>query len=607
MPKPPIVTNPLTNRGTAFTREQRQALGLVGLFPPAVETLDQQEIRTYRQLNSFTDPMDKYVFLDQLHDRNETLYYRVLTDHLTELLPIIYSPTVGDAIKEWSREYRRSRAVYLSIDRIEDVRVSFENLGKGPDDVDLIVVSDAEAILGIGDWGVNGTDISVGKLAVYTAAAGIDPNRTIAVNLDCGTDNQLLLNDPTYLGNRHARVRGEKYDALIDEYLKVASEMFPHALLHFEDFGAANARRIVEANRDRYRVFNDDMQGTGAIVIAAIMAGMKVTGQTFADQKLVVFGAGTAGTGMADQITAGMVRDGLTPEEARRRVWLIDRNGLVTDDMEDLPDYQKPYARPAGEVSHWAHEQVNGRSQVGLLETVRRVEPTILIGTSAQHGAFSRPVIEAMSDGVERPIVLPLSNPTERIEAMPQDVITWSQGKALVATGIPVLPFEYEDTLYRIGQSNNALLFPGLGLGTIISGATTVTDRMLLAAGEAVASQVDPRALGAALLPPVEHLRASSAQVAVAVARQAEKEGVATVHHDNLIQAVQDAMWWPTYPEITETSGPGTSGETETVIAESEPMMPETEDEADDAESADAATPAKGSKSARASKGSKQS
>lgn len=607
MPKPPIVTNPLTNRGTAFTREQRQALGLVGLFPPAVETLDQQEIRTYRQLSSFTDPMDKYVFLDQLHDRNETLYYRVLTDHLTELLPIIYSPTVGDAIKEWSREYRRSRAVYLSIDRIEDVRVSFENLGKGPDDVDLIVVSDAEAILGIGDWGVNGTDISVGKLAVYTAAAGIDPNRTIAVNLDCGTDNQLLLNDPTYLGNRHARVRGEKYDELVNEYLKVASEMFPHALLHFEDFGAANARRIVEANRERYRVFNDDMQGTGAIVIAAIMAGMKVTGQTFADQKLVVFGAGTAGTGMADQITAGMVRDGLTPEEARRRVWLIDRNGLVTDDMEDLPDYQKPYARPAGEVSHWAHEQVNGRSQVGLLETVRRVEPTILIGTSAQHGAFSRPVIEAMSDGVERPIVLPLSNPTERIEAMPQDVITWSQGKALVATGIPVLPFEYEDTLYRIGQSNNALLFPGLGLGTIISGATTVTDRMLLAAGEAVASQVDPRALGAALLPPVEHLRASSAQVAVAVARQAEKEGVATVHHDNLIQAVQDAMWWPTYPEITETSGPGTSGETETVIAESEPMMPETEDEADDAESADAATPAKGSKSARASKGSKQS
>lgn len=349
------------------------------------------------------------------------------------------------------------------------------------------------------------------------------------------------------------------------------------------------------------------MQGTGTIVIAAVMAGMKATGQTFADQKLVVFGAGTAGTGTADQITAGMVRDGLTPEEARRRVWLIDRNGLVTDDMEDLPDYQKPYARPAGEVSHWAHEQVNGRSQVGLLETVRRVEPTILIGTSAQHGAFSRPVIEAMSDGVERPIVLPLSNPTERIEAMPQDVIAWSQGKALVATGIPVQPFEYEDTLYRIGQSNNALLFPGLGLGTIISGATTVTDGMLLAAGEAVASQVDPRALGAALLPPVEHLRASSAQVAVAVARQAEKEGVATVHHDNLIQAVQGAMWWPTYPEITETSGPGTSGETETVIAESEPMMPETEDEADDAESADAATPAKGSKSARASKGSRQS
>ena len=545
-PQPSVVTNPLTNRGTAFTIEERRRLGLTGRFPAAVETLDQQASRTYRQLCGFERNLDKYVFLDQLHDRNETLYYRVLTDHLAELLPVVYDPTVGEAIKRWSREYRRSRAVYLSVDRIEDVRPSFETLGLGPDDVDLLVVSDAEEILGIGDWGVNGTDISVGKLAVYTAAAGIHPGRTIAVNLDCGTDNEALLNDPSYLGNRHARVRGKRYDALVEEYLSVAAELFPRALLHFEDFGPANARRILQANRDKYRIFNDDMQGTGAIVIAAVISGMKVTGQNFADQRLVVYGAGTAGTGMADQIRAGMVRDGLSPDEACSRIWLIDRAGLVTDDMEGLPDYQRAYARPAGEAADWTRE--HGR--IGLLETVRRVHPTILIGTSTDHGAFTRDVVEAMSAGVERPIILPLSNPTERIEAMPADVVAWSGGKALVATGIPVEPFDYRGTRFTIGQGNNALLYPGLGLGVIVSGASRVTDGMLLAAARAVAGQVDPTAPGAALLPPVENLRASSATVAVAVARQAQADGVAVARHDNLIQAVQDAMWEPVYPEV---------------------------------------------------------
>ena len=544
--KPTVVTNPLTNRGTAFTIEERRRLGLIGRFPSAVETLDQQAARTYRQLCGFEEDMDKYVFLDQLHDRNETLYYRILTDHLTELLPVVYDPTVGEAIKKWSREYRRSRAVYLSIDRIEDVRPSFEALGLGPDDVDLLVVSDAEEILGIGDWGVNGTDISVGKLAVYTAAAGIHPGRTIAVNLDCGTDNEALLNDPAYLGERHARVRGARYDELINEYLSVAAELFPRALLHFEDFGPSNARRILLTNREKYRIFNDDMQGTGAIVIAAVISGMKVAGQGFADQRLVVYGAGTAGTGMADQIHAGMVRDGLSPDEARSRIWLIDRAGLITDDMEDLPDYQQAYARPASEVADWTREH----GKIGLLETVRRVHPTILIGTSTDHGAFTREVIEEMSSGVERPIVLPLSNPTERIEAMPADVVAWSGGKALVATGIPVKPFEYEGTTFTIGQGNNALLYPGLGLGVIVSGASRVTDGMLLAAAQAVASQVDPTGPGASLLPPVENLRTSSATVAVEVARQAEADGVATASHDNLIQAVQDAMWQPVYSEV---------------------------------------------------------
>lgn len=541
--KPAVITDPLTNRGTAFTLEQRRELGLIGRLPSAVETLDEQARRAYTQLRSQSTDMARYIFLDQLHNRNEVLYYRLLVDHLQELLPVVYDPTVGDAIKEWSRDYRRSRAVYLSIDRPEDIRVSFESLGLGAADVDLLVCSDAEEILGIGDWGVNGTDISVGKLAVYTAAAGIHPARAIAINLDCGTDNQQLLDDPAYLGNRHPRVRGERYDAFIAEYLRVASELFPQALLHFEDFGPSNARRILERYRGTYRIFNDDMQGTGAIVTAAVISGMKVTGTSFADQRLVVYGAGTAGTGMADQIHAGMVRDGLSETEARSRIWLIDRGGLVTDDMPDLPDYQQVYARPAADVADWER----GARGIGLLEVVRRVRPTILIGTSTDHGAFTQDVIEALCVGADRPIVLPLSNPTERIEAMPADVIAWSGGRALVAAGIPVEDVEHDGVTYTIGQGNNALLYPGLGLGAVVSGAREITDGMLLAAAEAVASQVDPLPRGAALLPPVRDLRASSAIVAEAVARCAETEGVASRTHDDLARAIKDAMWEPVY------------------------------------------------------------
>jgi len=541
---PDILKNPLTNKGTAFTLEERARYGLTGRLPVAVETLEQQAARAYRQYSGYESDIEKYVYLDQLHNRNEVLYYRLLTDHLVEMLPIVYDPTVGEAIKKWSRDYRRSRAVYLDVNHPENVRASFETLGLGPHDVDLLVVSDAEEILGIGDWGVNGTDISVGKLAVYTAAAGIHPDRVIAVNLDVGTDNEQLLNDPAYLGNRHARVRGERYERLIDTYLQVASEMFPRALLHFEDFGPGNARRILVKNRERYRIFNDDMQGTGAIVMAAVISGLKVTKQGFADQRLVVYGAGTAGTGMADQISAAMERDGLSREEARKRVWLIDINGLVTDDMQGLPDYQQEYARPAAEVSSWKRQD----GKIGLLEVVKQVKPSILIGTSTDHGAFTKEVIEALCAGVERPILLPLSNPTERIEVLPSDAIPWSGGKALVATGIPVEPVSYQGAKFHIGQGNNALLYPGLGLGVIVSGARHVTDGMLLAAAQAVAGQVNPQELGASLLPPVDNLRASSATVAVAVAKQAVAEGVATRQHDNWVQAVQDAMWQPAYP-----------------------------------------------------------
>jgi len=531
-----------SNRGTAFTTKEREAQGLVGRLPSAVESLDQQAARSYGQLLKQPDDISKYIYLDALHDRNEVLYFKLLEDHLAELLPVVYDPTIGDAIEQWSSDYRQSRAIYLSVDRVDEIRASFETLELGPDDVDLIVVSDAQEILGIGDWGVNGTDIAIGKLAIYTAAAGIHPERVIAVNLDVGTDNEALLNDPAYLGNRHARISGERYDKFIDAYLSVASTMFPHALLHFEDFGPSNARRILVANADKYRIFNDDMQGTGAIVMASVISALKVTGESFADQRLVVFGAGTAGTGMADQLSAAMQRSGASAEQALSQIWIVDRDGLVTDDMPDLPDYQQVYARPASEVKGWS------TGPIDLTTVVKRVKPTILIGTSTAHGAFTREVIEALADGVKRPILLPLSNPTSRIEVMPADAVAWSQGRALIAVGIPVSPVEYEGTTYTIGQANNALLYPGLGLGTIVSGASSVTDGMLLAAAQAVAGQVDVTSPGASLLPSVDQLRASSATVAIAVAKAADAGGVSTKRHDALVQAVQDAMWIPAYP-----------------------------------------------------------
>ncbi|MFG3022684.1 NAD-dependent malic enzyme [Streptomyces sp. NPDC048254] len=539
--KPTVLQDRYRNRGTAYTLEERARLGITGRLPAAVETLDEQARRAYAQLLQQPSSLHEYIYLNEVHDRNEVLYFKLLADHLEELLPVVYDPTVGEAIEKWSVDYRDSRAVYLSIDRPDDVKPSFQSLGLGADDVDLIVVSDAQEILGIGDWGVNGTDISIGKLAVYTAAAGIDPDRVIAVNLDVGTDNEQLLNNPSYLGNRHARVSGRRYDDFIARYLQTASELFPNALLHFEDFGPSNARRILVENADKYRIFNDDMQGTGAIVMASAFSALKVTGGRWPEQRLVVFGAGTAGTGMADQIHAAMLRDGAPPDEAKKNIWLIDIHGLVTDDMPDLPDYQQVYARSKSEVGEW------GDGEIDLLTTIRHVKPTILIGTSTAHGAFTEDVVRALAEGVERPILLPLSNPTSRIEVMPSDAVPWTEGRVLMAVGIPVEPVQYNGVSYEIGQANNALLYPGLGLGTIVSGASRVTDNMLLAAAEAVAGQVDVSAPGAPLLPPVANLRASSATVAVAVAKAAAADGVATKSHDNLIQAVQDAMWDPVY------------------------------------------------------------
>jgi malate dehydrogenase (oxaloacetate-decarboxylating) len=568
--EPAVLNDPLRNRGVAFTLAEREALGLTGRLPSGVLTLEEQARRAWQQLQAQGDDLAKNVYLEQLHDRNEVLYYRVLLDHLAELLPVVYDPTVGDAIEKYSHEYRRPRGIYLSIDRPDDIEKAFATLQLGPGDVDLIVCTDAEEILGIGDWGVGGIQISVGKLAVYTAAAGVDPRRVIAVSLDVGTDNEGLLNDPLYLGNRHARIRGQAYDAFIGKYLETASRLFPGALLHFEDFGANNARRILVSYRDKYRIFNDDMQGTGAVVMAGLFNALKVTGTRWRDQRVVILGGGTAGVGIADQIRDQMVRDGLDEAHATRQVWIVDLPGLLTDDMaEGLLDYQRPYARPAAEAAGWAKtpvqvdpsaalrwpqmaalRQARAASGIITLETVvGQVKPTVLVGSSTAHGAFTQQIVEVMSAGVDRPVIFPISNPTSQIEAMPADIIAWSKGKALVATGLPIPTVDYDGVRYEFGQANNALLYPGLGLGTIVSGASKVTDGMLLAAAEAVAGQADVSAPGASLLPAVENLRASSATTAVAVARAAADDGVATRKPDDLVQAVQDAIWQPVHPD----------------------------------------------------------
>jgi malate dehydrogenase (oxaloacetate-decarboxylating) len=567
---PAVLNDPLRDRGVAFTPAEREALGLTGRLPSAVLTLDQQAERAYRQLQVQGGDLAKNVYLEQLHDRNEVLYFKVLLDHLTELLPVVYDPVVGDAIEHYSHEYRRPRGIYLSVDQPDDMEKAFGTLGLSAGDVDLIVCSDAEEILGIGDWGVGGIQISVGKLAVYTAAAGVDPRRVIPVSLDTGTDNEALLNDPLYLGNRHARVRGKAYDDFIARYLEVVSSLFPDALLHFEDFGAGNARRILLANRERYRIFNDDVQGTGAIVMAGLFNAVKVTGTRWRDQRTVVFGGGTAGIGIADQIRDQMIRDGLDEAAAVRRIWIVDLPGLLTDDMSaGLLDYQRTYARPAAEAAGWAKTPAEvdpsaatrwpemaalrqARASSGivtLLTVIEQVKPTTLIGTSTAHGAFTESVVKAMSSGVPRPVIFPISNPFSKIEGMPADIISWSDGRALVATGLPIGPVQHGGVRYLFGQANNALVYPGLGLGTIVAGASKVTDGMVLAAAEAVAGQADVSQPGASLLPAVENLRASSATAAIAVARAAAADGVAGNIPDDLVQAVQDAMWQAVYTD----------------------------------------------------------
>ncbi|NKE04062.1 NAD-dependent malic enzyme [Mesobacillus selenatarsenatis] len=542
-----LLSNPFLNKGTAFTKQEREELGLEGLLPPQVLTLDEQVKRMYEQYSIRTTNLFKNGVLYDLYNRNVVLFYRLLKDHLSEMLPIVYTPTVGEAIEQYSQVYRRPGGLYLSIDDQEGIETAFKNLGHAKNDIDLIVVTDSESILGIGDQGIGGINISIGKLAVYTAAAGINPSRVLPVVLDVGTNNKALADDPFYIGNEFPRVRGERYDEFIDAFVSTARKFHPDVLLHWEDLGNVNARKIMKKYGDKILTFNDDIQGTGAVTLAAIKSALKMTGASLKEQRIVVFGPGAAGIGNADQMVDAMVSEGLSKDEAYDQFWTVDFRGLLTEEHRDVLDFQKPYVRGVEEVEGWER---NDGGIIPLMEVVKRVKPTILIGTSGQAGAFSEDIIKEMAKHTDRPIIMPMSNPTPLAEAVPADLIQWTEGRALVATGSPFEDVEHNGTSYEIGQANNAFIFPGLGLGAIVANTKIISKGMFTAAADAVADMCCNDKPGASLLPNINTLQEVSEKVAMAVIHAAIKEGVARADMHDVQKAVADAMWKPVYKEI---------------------------------------------------------
>ncbi len=543
-----VLTTPLLNKGSAFTTEEREELGLVGLLPPVISTLESQVASAYAQYQRLPDALGKNIYLTALHDRNEVLFFRLLSEHLREMIPIVNDRTVGLAMEQYHHECRRPRGVYLSIHEPEGIEAAFRNLGAGPGDIDLILATDAEQIFGIGDWGVGGIEVAIGKLAIYTAAGGIDPARVIPVMLDVGTDRESLRGNSMYPGNRHARIRGERYDTYIDAYIKTAARMFPHALLQLEDFALGNARRMLGKYRNQFRTFSDDLQGTGGVTLAAAISAVRVCGTPLRNQRIVIYGAGTAGTGIADLMAEAMVSEGLSAEGASRRFWCVDVNGLIANGTDHyLPEYHATHARPAAEVKHWKRDRAGG---IGLAEVVHQVRPTMLIGTSGDAGAFTEAIIREMAWHAERPIIFPLSSPAPYAEATPANLIAWTDGRALIATGGSFTPVTYKGITHVIGQLNNAMFYPGIALGAIVSRAKSVSVGMIVAAANSLSSLVAVRLAGATLLPHIEDLRTVTVTVAVAVAEAAVQEGLASVTIDDVVQQMEDAMWQPEYRRI---------------------------------------------------------
>ncbi|MWB37278.1 NAD-dependent malic enzyme [Listeria monocytogenes] len=538
------MNNPLLNKGTAFSKEERASYQLDGLLPPIIETIEQQAVRIETQIENLETPLHKHQLLTNLYNENRTLYYYVVTKNVTDYLPIIYTPTIGDAVIQYHKEYTApDEALFIDAFAPEKLSASIKNYAKNNPNIDMIVITDGEGVLGIGDWGVNGVKIAVGKLAVYTVAAGLAPDRVLPVVIDAGTNNETLLNDPLYLGNKRPRLSESEYDAFIASFVNVMKEVFPKAILHWEDFGRANASRILHNYRDKICTFNDDIQGTGAMVVAAVLATIQVSKIPLSEQKIIIFGAGTAGIGIADQLSAQWMREtGLPFESAKKHFYLVDRNGLVLDNMTDLTTGQKKYAHP---LTEWSNVPTDT-----LENLMEAVHPTMLIGCSGVTGAFKESIVKKMTQYTERPAILPLSNPTKLAEATASDLIQWTDGKALIVTGSPSKPVEYQHTTYEIGQANNALLYPGLGLGALVTRAKYITDGMLAAASMAVAEQISPNKAGAALLPHVRTLRETSRAVAIAVANQAIKENIHQVELTNVTEAIEREMWQPIYKGV---------------------------------------------------------
>jgi malolactic enzyme len=535
-----ILNNPFLNKGTAFTLEERKELGLIGLLPPYVQTIEEQAAQTYAQMQTKANDLEKRLFLMEIFNTNRTLFYYLFSQHLEEFNPIVYDPTIADTIEGYSDLFVDPQyAGYLDINHPENIEATLKNAAGGRE-IRLIVVTDAEGILGIGDWGTNGVDISVGKLMVYTGAAGIDPSMVLPLVIDAGTNREELRNNSNYLGNRHERVRGDRYYDFIDQFVQTAERLFPKLYLHWEDFGRLNAANILEKYRKQIPTFNDDIQGTGIVTLGGIFGSLDISGEKLTDQVYLCYGGGTAGAGIASRVLREMVSEGLSEEEAYKRFFMVDKQGLLFDDMDDLTPEQKPFAKKRADFS-------NADKLTDLLEVVKTVKPTILVGTSTQPNTFTKEIVEAMCENTERPMIFPLSNPTKLAEASAKDLIEWSDGKAFVATGIPADTVSYKGVDYVIGQANNALIYPGLGLGMLASEASILTDEMIGAAAHSLSGIVNPGQPGAPVLPPFKYVADVSIKVAEAVAKKAQEQGLARAKETDMAKAVRDLKWYPEY------------------------------------------------------------
>lgn len=540
-----LLNNPFLNKGTAFTKEERAKYGITGMLPSTVQTLEQQSVQAYGQYLSKQTDLEKRIFLMNLFNTNRTLFYKLMGEHLVEFMPVVYDPVVADSIEQYNEIFLKPQdAAFLSIDEPENIKASLKNAADGRD-IRLIVVTDAEGILGMGDWGVNGVDIAIGKLMVYTAAAGINPAQVLPVSIDAGTNNEELLNNPLYLGNRHARVEGETYYEFIDQFVQSATELFPELLLHWEDFGRGNAAAILEKYEDQITTFNDDIQGTGIVVLAGVLGGLNISGEQLKDQIILTFGAGTAGVGIANILLDEMIRQGVPEEEARQHFYQVDKQGLLFEDTEGLTPGQIPFARKRSEF-------INADELTNLEAVVKAIHPTIMIGTSTQPGAFTEEIVKEMAAHTPRPIIMPLSNPTKLAEAKAKDLIEWTDGKALVGTGIPAADVKYNGVTYQIGQANNALMYPGLGLGLIASTATRVNAEIISQASRALGGIVDVTKPGAAILPPVAKITEFSQTIAETVAKSVVAQNLNREEITDIKEAVESAKWVPEYKSLED-------------------------------------------------------